>query len=310
MTAAASAHASIVSDGPAAGCRALEIRVSSGLDIRLLPDRGLDIGEAWFRGTPLAWISAVGETGPLPQPRGTDWNDAFGGGLVTTCGLRNVGAPSEGHGQHGTYSHLRAREVRVEHAGDEVVARARIVDASAIGHRLEVEREVRTRVGAGHVTITDVTTNLGPDTEAVPLLYHVNLGPPLWVEGSQLRLNARATHPRDSDAQPFADSWHVAPGLEPDAPERVFEHEVTPGADGWCSATVAGAGLELDLRWDAATMPRMWQWVHPAYGVLGLEPANCSVLGVAHDRAEGRLPELAPGEERRTRLQIRVRPSL
>src|SRR5918996_1641440 len=64
----------------------------------------------------------------------------------------------------------------------------------------------------------------------------------------------------------------------------------------------------LDVRWDAAALPRMWQWVHPApgLGVLGLEPANCSVLGIAHDRAEGRLPELAPGEERRTRLEIRA----
>ena len=91
----------------------------------------------------------------------------------------------------------------------------------------------------------------------------------------------------------------------------MFEHEVTPGADGWCSATVRNPalGLEVEVRWDAATMPRMWQWVHPApgLGVLGIEPANCSVLGVAHDRAEGRLPELAPGEERRTRLQIRAR---
>jgi hypothetical protein len=51
----------------------------------------------------------------------------------------------------------------------------------------------------------------------------------------------------------------------------------------------------------------MWQWVHPSYGVLGLEPANCSVLGVAHDRSDGRLPELAHGEERRTRLEIRAR---
>jgi hypothetical protein len=224
VTATASAHASIVSDGPAAGCRALDIRVSSGLDIRLLPDRGLDIGEAWFRGTPLAWISAVGETGPLPQPRGTDWNDAFGGGLVTTCGLRNVGAPSEGHGQHGTYSHLRAREVRVEHAGDEVVARARIVDASAIGHRLEVEREVRTRVGAAHVTITDVTTNLGPDTEAVPLLYHVNLGPPVWSDGARVEVDSREVVPRDDDARAGLSTWGRAPGLEPGAAERVFEH--------------------------------------------------------------------------------------
>jgi hypothetical protein len=95
------------------------------------------------------------------------------------------------------------------------------------------------------------------------------------------------------------------------ARERVFEHEVTPGGDGWCSATARNPslGLEVEVRWDASTLPRMWQWVHPApgLGVLGLEPANCSVLGVAHDRAEGRLPQLEPGESCRTRLQIRAR---
>jgi hypothetical protein len=40
--------------------------------------------------------------------------------------------------------------------------------------------------------------------------------------------------------------------------------------------------------------------------VLGLEPANCSVLGRAHDRAAGRLPVLAPGEARTSTLEITV----
>ena len=40
--------------------------------------------------------------------------------------------------------------------------------------------------------------------------------------------------------------------------------------------------------------------------MLGLEPANCSVLGRAADRAAGRLPVLEPGEERVTRLEVRV----
>ena len=62
------------------------------------------------------------------------------------------------------------------------------------------------------------------------------------------------------------------------------------------------------LRWEAAALPRFHQWVHPAPGiaVLGLEPANCSVLGRAADRAAGRLPVLEPGEERVTRLEVRV----
>ena len=52
----------------------------------------------------------------------------------------------------------------------------------------------------------------------------------------------------------------------------------------------------------------LWQWVDPAPGVyaLGIEPANCSVLGRARDRAEGRLPFLAPDQARRTRIAITV----
>ena len=84
------------------------------------------------------------------------------------------------------------------------------------------------------------------------------------------------------------------------------------GEDGWCAAAVdsPATGLRLLLRWEAAALPRLHQWVHPAPGiaVLGLEPANCSVLGRAADRAAGRLPVLEPGEERVTRLEVRVAP--
>jgi hypothetical protein len=225
---------------------------------------------------------------------------------MVTCGLRNVGVPSEGHGQHGDYTFQRADIEAVERSGDALIVQGSISEVAALGHDLHVARTWRTYAGRGLVQLEDVVTNRGQATEPALQLYHVNLGPPLWAQGAELRLDARATRPRDADAAAFADAWPNAPALEPGAPERVYEHDVTPGADGWCSATVVHGPIELEVRWDAATMPRMWQWVHPAYGVLGLEPANCSVLGVAHDRAEGRLPELAPGEERRTRLEIRA----
>jgi hypothetical protein len=301
----ATAISSLVTDGPAAGCRAIDLRVPDGIDLRLLPDRGLDAGAAWFRGVPLAWTSPVGETAAIDR----DWMLSFGGGLMTTCGLRNVGVPSEGHGQHGDFTFQKAVVEAVERAGDALQVRGRIAEVAALGHHLEVRRTWRTWAGEGRIELEDVVINRGRETEAAPQLYHVNLGAPLWAEGAELVLDARATHPRDADAAPFADYWHRAPGVVPGAAERVFEHEVTPAADGWCSATIHNGQLEVEVRWDAATMPRLWQWVHPApgLGVLGIEPANCSVLGRAHDRAEGRLPELAPGEERRTRLEIRAR---
>jgi hypothetical protein len=307
----ASAVASVVAGGAAAGCRALDLRAWDGIDVRLLPDRGFDAGTAWFRGVPLAWISPVGEHGPIPNPRELDWMRAFGGGLMVTCGLRNVGAPSEGHGQHGELSMQRARVLGVERADGRLSARAVVSEASALDLHLEVERTWTTHVGEGRLELVDVLRNRGRDPEPALQLYHVNLGAPVWWEGSTLALDADATHPRDEAAAPFADRWHEAPGIVEGAGERVFEHEVQPGADGWCTATVTSpaAGLEVRLRWEAAELPRFWQWVHPApgLGALGLEPANCSVLGVAADRAAGRLPVLAPGEERTTRLEILAR---
>ena len=299
----ATATSSIVTNGKAAGCRAIDLRVEGGITLRLLPDRGLDVGDAWYAGVPLDWRSPIGETGSVAD----DWMLSFGGGLMVTCGLRNVGVPSEGHGQHGDFTFQRADVEAVERSGDALIVQGTISEVAALGHHLHVARTWRTYAGRGLVQLEDVVTNRGHAIEPALQLYHVNLGPPLWAEGASLSIDARETRPRDADAEAFADAWPTAPGLTPGAPERVYEHDVTPGADGWCSATVTHGPLELEVRWDAATMPRMWQWVHPSYGVLGLEPANCSVLGAAHDRAEGRLPELAPGEERRTRLEIRAR---
>ena len=211
------------------GWRALDLRAWDGIDARLLPDRGLDCFGAWYRGVPLAWVSAVGERGPLGgRLRDDDWLRGFGGGLVATCGLRNVGAASEGHGLHGEISHQPARDVRLARwvDGEQAIvsASATVTEVSALGHRLELERTWTTRTGAGRLELVDVTRNLGPEPEPAPLLYHVNLGAPLWSPGATLALQARATTPRDSDA---VEPWDRA--LEPlaGARERVFEHEVS-----------------------------------------------------------------------------------
>jgi uncharacterized protein DUF4432 len=267
---------------------AIDVRVLGGIELRIHPRRGLDVGAAWFRGVPLAWIAPAGEGG---SDEG-GWRDAWGGGLVTTCGLDNVGAPSEGIGLHGTYTFLAARDVVSERSTSEVVVRG-IVDEP---RGLRVERTIRTEVGQGRVALVDTVVNTAAEPLESPLLYHVNLGWPLWDTGARVESDAEPVRPRDDDAAPH--DWSVAP--EPaTAPERVWEHV------GATRATVVNErlGLRVTIQSD---LPRLWQWVDPAPGVyaLGLEPANCSVLGRAHDRAEGSLPFLEPGEERTTRIAV------
>jgi hypothetical protein len=286
--------------------RAIDIRVLDGIDLRLLPDRGLDIGAAWFAGKPLAWISQVGETGPLPQLDNRDWTTAFGGGLITTCGLRNVGMPSEGHGLHGTFSHLPARDVMVRTSHSGVVAVTCVVDDKEDPSPLRVQREITTIAGSGRIELTDVTTNVGDQAADAPLLYHLNFGYPLWGNGANLDIATTATTARDPDSERALDSWQRPPLLET-GPESVLEHEVVP-IDGWGRATIRNEnlGIAITARWRLAELPRLHQWLDPNPGmaVLGIEPANCSTGGRAYDRAAGRLPSLEPGEARETRLVI------
>jgi hypothetical protein len=245
------------------------------LRVHALPERGLDVGRAWYRDTEIAWISPLDEL-----PWQGDFARSFGGGLVTTCGLRNVGVPSEGQPQHGWYSSLPARDIEVQRQ----YARARMVEADVPGETLELTREIR--VDGGGVSLIDRTVNRGRAPVAAPLLYHVNL---LW---DAVDVDSAEVLPRDDDAR--AGDWRTQ---GPPGPERVYEH--VP----WTRAVVTCGGVRVTV---TSTLPRLWQWIHPDYGVLGIEPANCSVLGRAHDRSEGRLPVLAPREERVTSLYIRA----
>jgi hypothetical protein len=220
---------------------------------------------------------------------------AWGGGLLTTCGLDNVGRASEGIGLHGGYTFLRACDVEVVRTDSEVVCRGRIDDPRG----LRVERTVRTAIGRGRVELVDRTTNVGAELLPAPLLYHVNLGWPLWDAGARVETDAERVVPRDADAAPY--DWSTAP--EPTAvPERVWEHV------GATSATVRNDALGVTVEIES-NLPRLWQWVAPTpnFYALAVEPANCSVLGRAHDRADGRLPELAPGEVRVTSVVISAR---
>lgn len=244
----------------------------------VLPSRGLDIGTATLDSVRFSWRSPLGYV-----PWQGDFARSFGGGLVVTCGLRNVGAASEGQPMHGWYSSLPARDVEVTANA----ARGRVIDAEVPGPTLELTREIR--VDRPAIRITDVVRNAGVQPEPAPILYHVNL---LW---DSLETDAQHVVPRDDDAR--AGDWrtHDAAG-----PERVYEHH------GATEAMIELGGMRITVR---SNLSRLWQWIEPSYGVLGIEPANCSVQGRAHDRAAGRLPMLAPGESRTTTLEIVAEPA-
>lgn len=172
------------------------------LSIDILPERGFDVAAARFRGERFSWESPLG-----PLPWQGDFARSFGGGLFVTCGLRNVGLPSQGQPQHGWYSSLPARDIEI----DGNVARARVVEAEVPGPTLELRREIIVRDGA--VRVTDLVRNRSRTAEAAPILYHVNL---LW---DSVDIDSKEVLPRDNNA--IAHDWRE---LGPPGPERVYEH--------------------------------------------------------------------------------------
>ena len=304
---------SVIASGGAAGTRAIDVRPWSGISCRIYPDRGLDIGQAWFADTPLAWTSQVGEVGPQEHLEDMAWGEAFGGGLMVTCGLRNVGMPSEGHGLHGTYSHLAASDVRtgtIVGAEDAAAVISGVVHDAAPPTPLRVERTIRAAAGYGRIDIEDLITNTGNAPAEAPLLYHCNFGYPLWSPPANLEIPAvAATNARDTESEVALDTWRSPPPVEV-AAERVLEHVLTASArEGHAVITNSALGIAVEIGWDRDELPRLNQWLDPNPGmaVLGIEPANCSTQGRAFDRASGALPWLQPGQARKTHLWIEAR---
>lgn len=286
--------------------RAIDITPFDGIATRLLPDRGLDIGSAWFSGVPLAWVSATGESPPVEHLAGMAWGRAFGGGLLVTCGLRNVGAPSEGHGLHGTFGHLCAQDVVTTRslADATVTVTGRVVDDRE-EPLLEVRRRITVSAAVGRIDVEDAATNLGDEPGAAPLLYHCNFGFPLWSGAARLELTRVRTVARDEASEDMLSAWQLPPPVSV-GPERVLEHTIEDGAPGWARVSNEDLGIGVTLRWDSGVLPIINQWLDPNPGmaVLGVEPSNCRTRGRAYDRAQGALPMLDPEETRRTSMTI------
>jgi hypothetical protein len=290
--------------------RFIEVRMYGGLHFRLLPDRGLDISSAWHGDMPLSWQSRLGETPPLAVLREVDWLKGFGGGLLVTCGMQNVGAASEGHGVHGAFSHQSARDVtwRRELRGDDLVIEISgvIPEIDPLGTQLVCERRIATATGTPTVTVSDTVTNVGGRLSPAPWLYHINVGAPLWSEGASVQISSREQVVRDKTMAHAAANWAIHMVAEPDCSEMAIEHVLEEGIPARARVSNPRMGVDLVIEWDRSTLPRLHQWLHRAAGInaLGIEPANCSLFGRGADRSAGRLPVLRRGEQRTTSVSI------
>ena len=195
-----------VAEGKAKGTGIIEVATADGLQVDLLPDAGLDIGQVRYRGVNVSFISKNGYDSPVAiAPYETEFLNTFPGGMLYTCGLRSTGGAhrdgEEWHPLHGRYHSLPADQISVQVEESVIVVRGTVRETALFGHCLELKRTVRIPVFGAEIQISDELTNLSHQDAEYALLYHCNFGWPFLSEKASLILpEDRKTSPRT----PFA----------------------------------------------------------------------------------------------------------
>jgi Domain of unknown function (DUF4432) len=308
-------------DGKAKGVSTLRVRTARGLELWVVPDRGIDIFEASFLGRSLTWHSPTGMVhAAYFSNSGLDWLKNFPGGLLSTCGLTTVGSPSEDEGEnlglHGVISNTPAESVNWSESwrGDDCLlsVSGKVRETSVHGPNMLLERTITTSLQSTSFSVNDLIENLGVRETPFMLLYHFNFGYPLLTERSRIYAPSLAVEPADDLSARSMNGWNRMERPERGARERVYFHSMQPDPTGRVTVVLVSddtkPDLGLSLSYNSDSLPEFVQWKMTGsnHFVLGLEPANCRTLGRSAERRRGTLQFLAPGEKRAFHLEVAV----
>ncbi len=320
MAQVASIRRLVSDDGKGRGMRVLEVNNGSGLSFSIHPDRGMDIGQAYYKGTPLAWVSRNQAVAPqFHDAEGLEWLRTWGGGLLTGCGLTNVGGPNtangERHGLHGRLSHTPAEEVNTTSGWSDsgtytLSASGRVRHSKVFGENLLLTRTLTTALGEASITVHDTIENQGFTPSPLMLLYHLNLGWPLVDEGAVLEAPPHEVTPQNDHAAAGLAEWPKITAPVPGFREQVYYHTLPADSQGLASIRLVNRalGLAFKVTYRVAELPYLIQWKMMGQGeyVVGLEPANCLPEGQEQNAKKGLLRYLEPGTAIETYLKLSV----
>ena len=316
-----------IDDGPARGVQALCVNTGGGLRYRILAGRGLDIDQAFFNEHSLSFLTHAGvNPATRAMDGGLDWLRSFFGGLLTSCGPFNTGAPvtdgGEKLGLHGTHSNTAASIEMVKqpdpHRGvEEMAVVGSVKYGSFYGPCVSLRRTIRSPLGGNLIDVTDEFYNAG--NQAVPhsWLLHINFGYPLIDAGAELCFDVERVDPIDDPASQRhfreGNSFRKIPGpQESHRGSSSFVAYLYPRAarDGKITVGIVNRKLSLGvaIHYRKGDFPRcaLWQHWRPGEYVCALEPANGGVEGRDKDRAKGWLDQLPTGGSKTYRYQIEV----
>jgi hypothetical protein len=295
-------------DGKASGVEIIDIANRSGMRFEVNVSRGLDIPYLDFRGENVGFIAPCGVVHPSYfDDKGLGFLKSFTAGFLTTCGLNHCGSPCtfEGkeYGLHGNVSHIPAENLSykifdadipyIEIEGD-------MSDSAIFGERLVLHRVIKCNYKERKITLYDKVTNEGSRRARHMILYHCNIGYPLLSPASKVYIPSMSVRARDEHAATGLDSWMYLEEPNPQYQEMCYYHTLKRNENNQSKVAVFNPDLDfgVSIEFDATTLDHFIQWKMTGTNdyVLGLEPSNTTIDGIADSVSNGSLKYLEPGK--------------
>ena len=310
-----------LSEGSAKGTRAVDMNTGSGFNFTVLPDRGLDISLASYKGINLVYQTQNGEVNPsFYHPCGLEWLGTFFAGLLTTCGLTYFGHPGVDEGEelglHGRHSATPAKKVcdSSRWDGDDYLLEiSGVIDSSVpFGHKVRMTRTISSRIGEKSVRIHDEVQNYGSAPAPFTILYHVNAGFPLLDEGSEFLTSSDNIEPYDAHAAEHIHDCKKIIAPVANFKEQCYLHKMLGDNEGNAFAAILnrnlanGIGLYVKFGIDSLPYLTEWKMMGETDYVVGMEPCNTKCLNRGELRRQKMLPFLQPCETKHLDVEIGV----
>lgn len=304
-------------EGKAKGMRAITLRNGRGLMATLLPDRCLDIPYFQYKDINLGLVLKPGLCAPsyFAEDGARGFLKQFNGGLLTTCGLSNAGAPCEAegrsHGLHGVISNIPGENVNkeeLEENGDIVLqVSGEMREACVFGEYVVLRRRIKMETERNRLIIIDTVENRGFSPAPLINLYHINFGYPLLDAGARVYFSTSEVAPRDKVAEKGMPKYGLIEEPEVDKAEECFIHTGGHGAQ-FSLLHNEKLGLAAVVHYDGDAMPYFNEWKCMAAGdyALGLEPSVAGFWGRAYAEEHNLLRYLQAGESQEYQLCIEV----
>jgi len=281
--------------GRAKGVDAIDVNAGN-LQFTVLKSRCLDIGQASFRGYPIGYLSKSGLRAPayFREKKGIGYLDSFYGGLLTTCGLNNIGndciVDGREYGVHGEIANIPAEKVSVTEYWDEdelffeisgIVRHSRFY-----AEDLVLKRKISTKLGSSKINISDTIENRDFARIPMMLLYHINLGFPFLDSQSELifpklKKSWARTPSAEKGLTTFKEFIEPVDGIE----EECFYHEYDlPDKQARIclfNPQLGENGMGVYLKYNTEQLPVFveWKMMRSREYVCGFAPATHYVTG-------------------------------